>query len=627
MGDTPRILDVVKSPADLKVLSTEELQILADEIRAQIIETTSTTGGHVASSLGAVETILAVHSLIDAPKDKFIFDVGHQAYAHKLITGRLDDFGTLRQHEGISGFPKPNESEYDVHPSGHASDSLSIALGLAKARDLSGGDQKIVALIGDASLAGGMAFEALNSIGQAQTPMVIILNDNEMSIGRPVGALMKHLGFMRASSQYREARDQLQEQMETRGGGIGRALTDFGRNAKESIKQFVIPHSMIFEQLGILCTAPIDGHNIAELRETLKQVLDTNGPVLMHVVTKKGKGYRPAEENPEKFHGIAPFEKLTGELKPSSSTAPKYTNVFGDALVQEARADERVVAITAAMQGGTGLAKFAAEFPNRYCDVGIAEENAVGLASGLAFGGMKPVVAIYSTFLQRAIDQMIVDTSLSDLDVVFAIDRAGIVGEDGPTHHGVFDLVYTRMIPNMKVLVPSDEAELVHALHTALVVGGPVALRYPRGTAEGVPLPEQPEVLPVGKARVVREGTDVACLAFGRMVGQAKAAADLLEAEGVSVRVVDMRWAKPLDADEIARAAETKLVVTVEGGAIQGGVGEEVLRVLAEAGCTTPALTLGVPDRFVEQGKVSELLAELGLDGKGIAASVWKKLH
>lgn len=626
MGDAPRILDAVKSPADLKVLSDEELQILADEIRAQIIDTTSTTGGHVASSLGAVEIILAVHSLINCPDDKFVFDVGHQAYAHKLITGRLGAFDTLRQHGGISGFPKPNESEYDAHPSGHASDSLSVALGLAKARDLAGGKQKVVALIGDASLAGGMAFEALNSIGQAQTPMVIILNDNEMSIGRPVGALMKHLGFMRASSQYRTARDQLQEQMESR-GGIGRALTDFGRNAKESIKQFVIPHSMIFEQLGILCTAPIDGHNIAELRETLKQVLNTNGPVLMHVVTKKGKGYAPAEANPEKFHGIAPFDKETGELKPTAATAPKYTSVFGDALVYEAQADARVVAITAAMQGGTGLAKFATEFPQRYFDVGIAEENAVGLASGLAFGGMKPVVAIYSTFLQRAVDQMIVDTALSNLDVVFAIDRAGVVGEDGPTHHGVFDLVYTRMVPNMKVLAPSDEAELVNGLHTALTIGGPVALRYPRGAAEGVPLPEQPEVLPVGRARVVHEGSDVALLAFGRMVGQAKAAAELLEAEGISVRVVDMRWAKPLDVDEIVRAAETKLVVTIEGGAIQGGVGEEILRVLAERGLAVPALTLGVPDRFIEQGKVSALLAELGLDGQGIAASVWKKLR
>lgn len=617
-----RILDIISSPADLKLLSNEELCILASEIRQEIVSVTSKTGGHVASSLGAVEIILALHSLLDCPKDKIVFDVGHQAYAHKLVTGRLKDFPTLRTYGGMSGFPKPSESPYDVHYSGHASDSLSVALGLAEARDLSGADNKVVALIGDAALSGGMAFEALNNIGQAQTPMVIILNDNEMSISHNVGALMKHLGYMRASSQYRQARDTMQEHLES-SGPVGKALTSFGRNMKESMKQFVIPHSMIFEQLGIVCTAPVDGHNIAQLRETLRAVLAANGPVLMHVVTRKGEGYMPAVRNPEKFHGIGPYNIATGEvIKSDKPSASKYTNVFGSALVKEAETNQDIVAITAAMKGGTGLDAFAEKFPKRFVDTGISEEHAVGFAGGLAAGGKKPVVALYSTFMQRAIDQMIINVALPKLDVVFAIDRAGIVGADGPTHHGVFDLVYARMVPNMRVLAPSNEAELVHGLHTALAMGGPFAIRYPRGEAEGVPLPEAPEVLPEGKARMVREGDDVALLAFGRMVGYACKAAEALEQQGISVRVVDMRWVKPLDADAIREAAGTKLVVTVEEGVIAGGAGEGVLGEMACMGLHTPALNLGISDAFVTQGGVGQLLHEQGLDAEGIAASV-----
>ncbi len=624
MNDS-RILDIVSSPADLKLLSNEELSILAQEIREEIISVTSRTGGHVASSLGAVEIVLAAHCTLDCPHDKLVFDVGHQAYAHKLVTGRLDEFRTLRSYGGLSGFPKPGESPYDVHPSGHASDSLSVAFGLAEARDMAGGDERVVALIGDAALSGGMAFEALNHIGQAQTPMVIILNDNEMSISRNVGALMKHLGYMRASTQYRQTRDSVQEVLES-SGAVGNALASFGRNVKESMKQFIIPRSMIFEQLGILCTAPIDGHDIGLLKETLAAVLETDGPVLMHVVTRKGAGYEPAARNPEKFHGIAPFDIATGEVKKKPGSAPSYTSVFGRALVEEARRDDRIVAITAAMKDGTGLAPFAREFPDRFVDAGIAEEHAVGMASGLAVGGRKPVVAIYSTFLQRAIDQMVINNALADLDVVFAIDRAGVVGEDGPTHHGMFDLVYTRMIPNMRVLAPSDEAELVHALHTALALGGPFAIRYPRGAAEGVPLPDEPLVLEEGKARVVREGEDVAVLAFGRMVSRALGAADILAERGIDARVVDMRWAKPLDVDEIARAAKTKLVVTVEGGVIEGGAGEGVLSAIAQQGLAAPALVLGIPDRFIPQGASNDLLHDLGLDAEGIAASVEARL-
>ena len=622
-----RILDAVTSPADLKVLTDEELGILAAEIREEIISVTSQTGGHVASSLGAVEIILAVHSLLDSPKDKLIFDVGHQAYAHKLVTGRLEGFSRLRSLDGVSGFPRPQESAHDVHPSGHASDSLSIAVGLAKARVLKGTDEKIVTIIGDASLSGGMAFEALNYVGQEQLPMVIILNDNEMSISRNVGGLVRHLGNMRTSSKYRDARDGVQERLET-SGRVGRGLVSFGRGVKDSVKQMVLPHTMMFEQLGIVCTAPVGGHDIRVLKETLEVCLAMDGPVLMHVVTKKGAGFGPAIKDPERFHGVGPYDRITGAGPAKKEGAPpSYTDVFGAALVREAATDERVVAITAAMPGGTGLKAFAKEFPERFVDVGIAEEHAVGMAAGLAAGGKKPVVAVYSTFMQRAFDQMIIDCALPNFDVVFALDRAGLVGEDGPTHHGAFDLAYTRMIPNMKVIAPADEAELVHGLHTALALGGPFAIRYPRGAAVGVDLPDEPLVLEPGKSRTLRAGDDVAILAFGRMVSRALDAAEILAQEGVDVRVVDMRWVKPLDEDAVLAAArECKLIVTAEGGVISGGAGEGVLNVLARAGVSVPTLVLGLPDEFVAHGKTELLAQNLGLDAAGLAERIREKL-
>ena len=611
-----RILDIIASPADLKLLSNEELSILAGEIRHEIVTTTSKTGGHVASSLGAVEIILALHSLLDCPKDKIVFDVGHQAYAHKLVTGRLKDFGTLRTYGGLSGFPKPSESPYDVHYSGHASDSLSVALGLAEARDLAGADQKVVALIGDAALSGGMAFEALNNIGQAQTPMVIILNDNEMSISHNVGALMKHLGYMRASSQYRQARDNVQEHLES-SGPVGKAITNFGRSMKESMKQFVIPHSMIFEQLGIVCTAPIDGHNIAQLRETLRAVLNADGPVLMHVVTRKGQGYMPAVRNPEKFHGIAPYNIATGEvIKSGKPSAPKYTNVFGKALVAEAENDPDIVAITAAMKGGTGLDEFAEKFPERFVDTGICEEHAVGFAGGLAANGKKPVVALYSTFMQRAVDQMIINVALPKLDVVFAIDRAGIVGADGPTHHGVFDLVYARMVPNMRVLAPSNEAELVHALHTALAMGGPFAIRYPRG-GEGA-------YRAAASQTRIREGYTCTIICYGTMVNNALAAATELAAHGVSAEVVKLGWIKPNDyALTLESLKKTGRLVVPEETCTPGAVGEHVLALCAENAVplrTVKLINLG--SGIVPQGSVDELMRDYGLDAHGIAGAV-----
>lgn len=617
-----RILDCIESPDNLKVLSDDELSILADEIRQEIISVTSHTGGHVASSLGAVETILAVHSLIDSPKDRFLFDVGHQSYAHMLVTGRRDEFSTLRQFHGLSGFPKPDKNVHDVHPSGHASDSLSVACGLARARDLSGSDQKIVALIGDASLAGGMALEALNDIGQAQTPLVIILNDNEMSISRPVGALAKHLGVVRTKKIYRQGRDDMQDFIERSLGKPGRALVDLGRNAKESLKQFVIPDAMMFEQLGIVCTPPVDGHNIPELKKAISAALQAQCPVMVHVVTRKGHGYKPAEHEPSRFHGTGPYDVATGKSLKAPAKNLTYTQAFSQSLMSEAEKDDRIVAVTAAMIDGTGLRPFADRFPKRCFDVGIAEEHAVGMACGLAMGGLKPIVALYSTFAQRAIDQMVIDASLAKVDVVFAIDRAGLVGDDGPTHHGAFDLSYLRMIPGMRVLAPSDEAELAGALRTALSLEGPVALRYPRGEARGTTIPLHPAEFEVGVSRTVRDGSDCAILAFGRMVAEAEEAARILADSGINARVVDMRWVKPLDEDAILAAAETGLVVTLEDNVVSGGAGQGVLEVLSDHAVDVRTLVLGLPDFFVEQGNVVKLFEEIGLDGASVAATI-----
>ncbi len=622
-----RILDSIDAPDKLKLLTDEELTILAQEIRSEIVEVTSQTGGHVASSLGAVEIILAVHSLIDSPHDRFLFDVGHQSYAHMLITGRLNQFSTLRQYHGLSGFPKPHSNPHDVHPSGHASDSLSVACGLARARDLSGGDQKIVALIGDAALAGGMAFEALNDIGQAQTPLVIILNDNEMSISRNVGAMAMHLGALRISRNYRKSRDTMQDFMKTSLGPAGKAMAYLGKNARESFKQFVIPDVMLFEQLGIVCTPPVDGHDITALRTTIARALESKVPVLVHAVTKKGAGYKPAEQDPSRFHGVGPYDVASGASTKPPAQALTYTQAFTEALSREATSDERVCAISAAMIDGTGLRAFSQTYPERCFDVGIAEAHAVGMASGLALGGRKPVVALYSTFLQRALDQTIINIALENLDVVFAIDRAGLVGDDGPTHHGMFDMALLRSVPNMRIIAPSNEAELLHALHTALRLEGPVALRYPRGEALGIPLPDNALMMKPGCAITLRDGDEVALLAFGRMVRYALKAADLLAEQGISTRVVDMRWVKPLDSKTIKQAAQTKLVVTIEDGVLMGGAGEGVVEDMAQQGLTTPVVNLGLPDSFIAQGKVDQLFAELGLDAKGIVQTVCDKLE
>lgn len=622
-----RILDSIQSPDALSLLSVEELEILASEIRQEIIEVTSKNGGHVASSLGAVEIILAAHSQLHSPHDRFLFDVGHQSYAHMLVTGRVDEFDTLRTYKGLSGFPKPQSNPHDVHPSGHASDSLSVAYGLARARDLRGGDEKIVTLIGDASIAGGMAFEALNDIGQAQTPMVIILNDNEMSISRNVGALAKHLGDVRMSSGYRNSRDSMQDFMEHQMSAAGKMMLRLGRNAKDSLKQFVLPESTLFEKLGIICTPPVNGHDIALLQRMIRSALDADAPVLIHAVTKKGAGYEPAERKPSTFHGVGPYSIATGEVLPKADKRPTYTQAFTNALTKEMEHDKRVVAVTAAMVDGTGLRPIVDKFPDHVFDVGIAEGHAMGMASGLALSGLKPVVCLYSTFFQRAVDQTIIDVALANTDVVIAIDRAGLVGDDGPTHHGMFDMALLRMIPGMRVLAPSDERELAAALHTALTLPGPVAFRYPRGAAAGVEQTEEPEFLEEGKARLLKEGSDAYILSFGRMLKTAQEAADLLIGKGISCGVVDMRWIKPLDLDMIAKAAQTKFIITLEDGVVMGGAGQGVEAALQKIDKEATVVTLGLPDAFVEQGKVDLLFADLGLDAQGVCDAYFAHAH
>lgn len=616
------IVDSLDGPEDLKGLDSAQLKTLAAEIRTVLVETVSQTGGHLAPNLGVVELTLGIHRALDCPKDRIVWDVGHQAYVHKLLTGRRERFGTLRTYGGVCGFPKRAESPYDVHDAGHASNSISVALGLAAARDTRGSDETIVAVIGDGSLTGGMAFEALNHAGHLGSRLIIVLNDNEMSIAPNVGALSSYLARVRLDRRYRRLRDDVESALaRTR---IGAAMVAAGEAAKESVKQLLVP-GMFFEELGLKYVGPIDGHDISQVQNAITWAKSNDGPVIIHAVTRKGLGYSHAEDRPDAFHGVGPFSVESGKGEASSGPL-SYTEAFGRALVAEAEADDRIVAITAAMPAGTGLTQFAERFPDRFYDVGIAEQHAVGLAAGLAHGGLRPVVAIYSTFLQRAYDQVIMDAALQNLHIVFCLDRAGLVGEDGPTHHGVFDLTYLRAVPNLMIMAPADEAELVNMLHTALAADGPVAIRYPRGIGSGVALPTEPVVLEAGRAEVRRVGDDVALLAIGRMVGVAERAADLLAIDGVNARVVNMRWLKPVDLEAVASAAECPLVVTVEENTGQGGFGAAVLEVLADLDLEVPVLRLSVPDCFVTHGHTDQLLAEIGLTPEGIRAAVLGRL-
>lgn len=616
---TEKILDTIESPADLADLSYEQLNRLAFELRAEMIAATSLHGGHLAPSLGSVELIIALHRVLDCPRDRLVFDVGHQAYAHKLLTGRRKQFKTLRTYEGISGFPKITESAYDAHDSGHASDSLSTALGYALARDLDGSDATIAVLIGDASFTGGMALEALNDIGRANTPLLIVLNDNGMSISPNVGGFSTYLAKVRMSDQYTQLRNHVEDAFNA-SGTLGRLLMRGGNAAKESFKQFVLPGATFLEGFGVTYIGPVDGHDIQTLEEILRDAKALEGPVVIHAVTMKGKGYGPAEKNPALFHGVGPFDIASGTPKPKSNANPTWTQVFSDELIKLAKEDPSIVAITAAMASGTGLSAFAKAYPERFFDVGIAEEHAVGMASSLALAGKKPVVAIYSTFMQRAIDQAIVNVGLQKAHVVFCLDRAGLVGDDGPTHHGVFDLVYLRMIPNMRILAPSNDEELRMALRCAMALEGPVAIRYPRGSApiaSGACEPWQE-----GHAVKVRDGADGALLALGRMVDVAREVAEVAARQGVELSVWDMRWAKPIDADALRDAAHTGHIFTLEDGVITGGFGSGVLELLSDMGESCPVRRFGIPDTFVTQGPVDKLFEVLGLDAESISAEV-----
>jgi len=612
------LLDTINNPDDLKKLTVEELPELAEEVRERIVSTISKTGGHLASSLGAVDIAIAVHYVFNAPADKVIWDVGHQAYAHKLLTGRREAFATIRQLGGISGFPKISESIYDAFGTGHSSTSISAAAGTAVARDLKGDDYKVIAIIGDGSLTAGLAFEGLNQAGHLKKDIIVILNDNEMSISQNVGALSSFLS--------RKITGRLATRIKKEAEGfflsiprIGRRLVSLAKRAEDSLIALLTP-GMLFEGLGFHYIGPIDGHNLNELINTFHDARELNGPILIHVLTKKGKGYLPAEEQPVQFHGVGPFEKETGRpVKPEKKIA-SYTEIFGKTMLELAEKDERIVAITAAMPEGTGLDKFAERFPDRFFDVGIAEQHALTFAAGLAKEGFIPVVAIYSTFLQRAYDEILHDVCLQNLPVIMAIDRAGIVGADGPTHHGMFDISCLRHIPNMAIMAPKDENELRHMLKTAVKCGRPAAIRYPRGEGYDIDISSPTKELPFGKAEILKDGNALLILAIGVTVYPAMDAANRLEKIGINAAVVNCRFAKPLDEDLIISfAKKTGKVMTVEENALDGGFGSAVLELLEKhglSGCSVKRI--GVPDEFVEHGSQKELRRLYCLDADGI---------
>lgn len=612
------LLDKINSPADVKKLSDEQLKQLAAEIRQLLIKVISHTGGHLAPNLGVVELTLALHKVFNTPQDKLVFDVGHQAYIHKIITGRREQFPTLRQYGGLSGFPKRCESEHDAFGTGHSSTSISAALGMAVARDLQGEDYNVVAIIGDGSMTGGMAFEALNNAGTLHKKMVVVLNDNEMSISKNVGAMSDYLYHLRTGETYNKIKNDIEGWLKNMefGTDVLKAI----RRLKGSVKYLMVPTS-IFEELGFTYLGPVDGHDIHGLIEVLQAAKKIDGPVMVHVLTKKGKGYKPAEESPNKFHGTGPFEIATGKKITNPAAPISYTEVFGKTITELADSDKKIVGLTAAMPDGTGLNIFAQAHPDRFFDVGIAEQHAVTAAAGMAAAGMKPVTAIYSTFMQRAYDSILHDICMQKLHVTMCLDRAGLVGDDGYTHHGVFDYAYLRSIPNMTIMAPKDENELRHMLKTALSFNGPISVRYPRGSGVGVDITEPMHELPIGKAEVLREGKELCFWAIGSMVQSAVQAADKLKEQGIDAGVVNMRFAKPLDKELlIEHAKRYGKIVTLEEGVLAGGVGSEVLEILDDAGLLQQCavLRLGIPDEFVTHGDKKLLFRDLGLDTDAI---------
>ncbi|MGI6574509.1 MAG: 1-deoxy-D-xylulose-5-phosphate synthase [bacterium] len=621
-----KLLESINSPEDVRCLSMTQLVQLAEEIRKYIIDIVSQTGGHLAPNLGVVELTLALHTVFNSPHDKIIWDVGHQSYIHKLVTGRREMLPTIRTAGGLSGFPKPEESPHDIFATGHTSTSISAALGLALARDMQGEAYHVCAVIGDGALTAGMAFEALNNAGDLGTNLLVVLNDNEMSIAPNVGAMASYLSRLRSDPAYFRIKEDV-EYILRKIPAIGGRVVKTVERLKDSLKYLLVA-GMLFEELGFTYLGPIDGHNLPLLKRVLLSAKKIKGPVLLHVLTTKGKGYKPAEDNPDRFHGIGQFDVQTGRAVKNPNAPPSYTEVFGNTLVKLAATDNKIIGITAAMSGGTGMDKLAARFPERCFDVGIAEQHAVTLAAGLATGGLKPVVAIYSTFLQRAYDQIVHDVCMPHLPVVFALDRGGVVGEDGPTHHGVFDLAYLRHIPGMAVMAPANEAELQQMLVTALNHSGPIALRYPRGKGEGVNLLDNPDPITVGKAEILRRGKDATILALGPMVARACAAAEQLSKEGIDVTVVNARFVKPLDEELIIQEAQlTGKLITVEDHVCQGGFGSAVLELLARKNMLNCQVKLlGYGDHFVEHGNRELLLEKNGLTAAGIGQAVREML-
>jgi len=614
------ILETIHGPQDVKRLPEKDLPALAVEIRKVIINTVARNGsGHLGPSLGAVELAIALHRVFDSPRDKIIWDVGHQAYAHKLLTGRLDRFHTLRQYGGLSGYLKRSESPHDIFEAGHAGTSVGAALGFASARDLAHEDYQVVAVIGDGAMTSGMSFEALNHAGQLGTHLIVVLNHNNMSIAPNVGALARYLARARTHSAYLRLKRSLQKQS-ARMPWLGKRVWHGVEKLRDTLKYLLVP-GVLFEQLGFKYLGPIPGHDISALEEVLREARGADGPVLVHVVTEKGHGYEPAINDPERLHGASgPFDPDTGTPITNGSGRPSYSQVFGRTVTELAREDDRIVAITAAMPTGTGLKYFAEVFPDRFFDVGIAEQHAVTFAAGLAAAGRVPVVAIYSTFLQRAFDQIEHDVCLQNLHVVFGLDRAGIVGDDGETHQGLYDLAYLRILPNMTVMAPKDGDELRDMLKTALALSGPVAIRYPRGTVPVALQGRRPEHVPVGRAELLRQGTDLSITAIGAMVYPAMEAAALLASEGIDTTVINARFVKPLDDQTLVQeASRTGAMLCVEEHTVLGGFGSAVLELMASRGITVPVRVLGVPDGIVPHGDRAIYLRQYGLDPAGIA--------
>ncbi|CAG1007538.1 1-deoxy-D-xylulose-5-phosphate synthase [Myxococcaceae bacterium] len=616
------LLDQIECPADLRSLPREKVEEVASEIRAEIVEKVSRTGGHLASSLGAVELITAIHYVFDTPTDRIVLDVGHQGYAHKMLTGRRRGFDRIGQEDGIAKFLRRHESAYDHFGAGHAGTSISAALGMARALEFQGRPGVAIALIGDGGMTAGMAFEALNHAGELrQRNLVVVLNDNEMSISPNVGAMSSYLSRKLSAPMARRMKGWAKEFL----GSMPGDMLHWAHKAEESLKVFFSP-GLLFEALSFRYVGPVEGHRMDVLLETfenVKRMVEAGeGPIVVHVLTSKGRGYEPAERDPLTYHGVGAFEVESGRMAPAKPGPPSYTGIFAKTLVRLASEDPRIVAITAAMPGGTGLDRFQREFPDRFYDVGIAEQHAVTFAAGLATEGLKPVAAIYSTFLQRAYDQVVHDVCLQNLDVTFALDRAGLVGADGATHQGLYDIAYLRTLPNMVVMAPKDENELQHMLETAIEYPGPAALRYPRGNGFGVPLDPEPKSIQIGEAELLRDGDRLLVVALGTLAHAALEAADELAAEGISVAVLNARFAKPLDAARIvALARRTRAVLTVEEHSGQGGFGTAVLEALAAAGVPAAARVLAVPDVLIEQGNPAEQLHGFGLDASGIAAA------